>query len=67
MCIFFSNKCILWYLKDKLFPSKDGDGVKVTLTDVRAVLRPGYFGGAGWWGRRRSSRLGACGGRNVRR
>lgn len=68
LCVYFhSDKYCLWYLKHKLFPSEDGNGVKVSLTDVWAVFGSGYFGGTRWWRRRRSSRLGACSGNNVRR
>lgn len=56
-----------WYLKYKLFPSEDGNGVKVSLTDVWAMLWSGYLRWARWRRRRRSPRLGPCGGKEVQR
>lgn len=47
------------HLKYKLFPPEDGDGVKVSLTNVGAVVR---FVGLGWFGgtRRRRKYSGLC-------
>lgn len=51
----------LLYLKYKLFPSEDSDGVKVSLADVWADVRSGWLCRSRRGRRRGSSRLGSCG------
>lgn len=58
---------LLLYLKHKLFPSEDSDGVKVSFTDVRATVWPGRLCGPRGRRRRGSARLASCGGKHVGR
>lgn len=58
----FEEKKVLLYLKYKLFPSEDSDGVKVSLTDVWPVIWLAGVGRLRGPGRgRRTPGLGSCG------
>lgn len=56
---------VFCYLKHKLFPSEDSDGVKVSFTDVRATVWPGCLRGPRGRRRRGGTRLASCGEKHV--